>query len=375
MKLKVLFFVLWLALIYPLSAVSELLFSGHSDGMKYRTELVADGFSIPWAMVFISAKVMLISERKGTLKSLNLLDGRIHNIDGIPPVFAEGQGGLLDIALPPDYKKTGWIYFTYSKPIQNRGVTTLARAKLGDDMLMDWQDLLVTQSASDTTRHFGSRIAFDGDGHLFFTVGDRGVRPNGQDLLTHAGSVIRLKLDGTVPEDNPFVKLQNVLPEIWSYGHRNPQGLSYDYKNKRLWLIEHGPRGGDELNLIEAGKNYGWPVISYGKEYWGPLSVGEATSKEGMEQPVKYYVPSIAPGSLLLYTGKAFPRWQGDLFAGALKLQHINHIKLNATGQVIGEERLLGDLNERIRSLTQSADGWIYISTDSGKIMRLVPEG
>lgn len=367
--------ILWWAFLNPLSAFSETLFTGNSDGMKYRVELVADGLGVPWAMAFINESQIIITERKGSLKLLDLINGKIHAIKEVPAVFSKGQGGLLDVALSPDYKKGGWIYFTYSKPADDNGVTAFARAKLNGTSLGDWNDLLVTNSFSDTTRHFGSRIAFDHNGHVFFSVGDRGVRPNGQDLSTHAGSVIRLNLDGTVPKNNPFIEDENVLPETWSYGHRNPQGLSYDVRNKRLWLIEHGPRGGDELNLIEAGKNYGWPVISYGKEYWGPLSVGEATSKEGMEQPVKYYVPSIAPGSLLLYTGKAFPRWQGDLFAGALKLQHINHIKLNATGQVVGEERLLGDLNERIRSLTQSADGWIYISTDSGKIMRLVPEG
>lgn len=353
-------------------AHSETLYNGHSDGVSYKAELVAEGFSIPWAMVFLSDHQLLISERKGTLKLLDLLDGKVQNIVGVPSVFAEGQGGLLDIAVSPDYQKTGWLYFTYSKPIESRGVTALARATLTEGELNDWQDLLVTESSTNTTRHFGSRIAFDHQEHLFFTVGDRGVRPNGQDLSTHAGSVIRLNLDGTVPKDNPFIERKNVLPEIWSYGHRNPQGLSYDVKNKRLWLIEHGPRGGDELNLIAAGRNYGWPVISYGKEYWGPLSVGEGTSKEGMEQPVKYYDPSIAPGSLLLYTGSAFPNWRGDLFAGALKLQHLNRIKLSDSGKVVGEERLLGDLNERIRSLAQR-DGLIYLSTDSGKIIRLVP--
>ncbi|MFD2228741.1 PQQ-dependent sugar dehydrogenase [Alkalimarinus sediminis] len=364
---------LW-GLVLPMLSYSKTLLTAHSDGMKYRAEQVADGLAIPWGMVFINDSQVLITERSGALKRLNLLNGKVDTISGVAAVFSEGQGGLLDIALAPDHQKTGWIYFTYSKPIQERGVTALARAKLENDRLTDWQDLLVTQSSSDTTRHFGSRIAFDNEGHLFFTVGDRGVRPNGQDLTTHAGSVLRLNLDGMVPKDNPFVKQQAVLPEIWSYGHRNPQGLSYDLKNKRLWLIEHGPRGGDELNLIDAGKNYGWPVISYGKEYWGPLSVGEATSKEGMEQPIKYYDPSIAPGSLLFYTGDAFPNWQGDLFAGALKLQHLNHIKLNSAGEAVGEERLLGDLNERIRSLTQSPEGWVYLSTDSGKIIRLMPE-
>mgnify|MGYP000563157439 CR=1 FL=1 len=374
MTFKIFICVSWLVLLYPLAAASELLFASRSEDMKYRVELVAEGFNIPWAMVFLNDNQLLISERKGTLKLLDLVDRKTHHIGGVPPVFAEGQGGLLDIALAPNHSKTGWIYFTYSKPIEKRGVTALARAKLGEGMLFDWQELLVTKSSTSTSRHFGSRIAFDHKGHLFFTVGDRGERPNGQDLLTHAGSVIRLNMDGSIPENNPFIKQEGALPEIWSYGHRNPQGLSYDFKNKRLWSIEHGPRGGDEINLILAGKNYGWPVISYGKEYWGPVSVGEATSKDGMEQPVKYYVPSIAPGSLLLYSGSAFPAWQGDLFAGALKLQHLNRIELSSTGQAVGEERLLMSLNERIRSLAQSPEGWIYLSTDSGKIIRLVTE-
>lgn len=363
---------LWVFLI-PFYAYSETLFTGNSDGMKYRVELVADGFIVPWAMAFINESQIIITERKGSLKLLDLSDGKTRSIKGVPAVFSKGQGGLLDVALSPSYKKGGWIYFTYSKPTSDNGVTAFARATLNGTSLGDWNDLLVTNSFSDTTRHFGSRIAFDHSGHVFFSVGDRGVRPNGQDLSTHAGSVIRLNLDGSIPKDNPFIEHKNGLPEIWSYGHRNPQGLSYDLKNERLWLIEHGPRGGDELNLVEAGKNYGWPVISYGKEYWGPLSVGEATAKEGMEQPVKYYDPSIAPGSLLLYTGEAFPRWQGDLFAGALKLRHLNQIKLNSAGEAVEEERLLASLNERIRSLVQSPEGYIYLSTDSGKIMRLVP--
>ncbi|UZE97779.1 PQQ-dependent sugar dehydrogenase [Alkalimarinus alittae] len=373
MMRKVIVLMLMLVLIYPLTGYSKSLHSGITEGVKYQVELVKDGFRVPWAMAFISDHQILITERSGTLKLLDLADGKAQIVEGVPPVFAKGQGGLLDVALSPGYKKGGWIYFTYSKPADDNGVTAFARAKLNGTSLEGWIDLLVTKSLSDTTRHFGSRIAFDHNGHVFFSVGDRGVRPNGQDLSTHAGSVIRLNLDGTVPKDNPFIENENVLPETWSYGHRNPQGLSYDVKNKRLWLIEHGPRGGDELNLIEAGKNYGWPVISYGKEYWGPLNVGEATAKEGMEQPVKYYDPSIAPGSLLLYTGEAFPSWQGDLFAGALKLQHLNQIKLNSAGEAIGETRLLASLNERIRSLVQSQEGFIYLSTDSGKIMRLIP--
>ncbi len=229
------------------------------------------------------------------------------------------------------------------------------------------------RSASATGRHFGSRIVFDVQGHLFFSVGDRGVRPNGQDLTTHAGSILRLNLDGSLPADNPFLNRPGALPEIYSFGHRNPQGLAYDAKRERLWSIEHGPRGGDEINLIKAGENYGWPVVSHGKEYWGPMMVGEATHKAGMMDPVKVYVPSIAPGSLLLYSGKAFPGWRDDLFSGALKLTHLNRVSLNQEGQPVAEERLLESLGERIRALAEDPQGWLYLSTDSGKILRLRP--
>ena len=182
-------------------------------------------------------------------------------------------------------------------------------------------------------------------------------------------------LDGSIPKDNPFKNRKDALPAIWSYGHRNPQGISYDLKNKRLWIIEHGPRGGDEINLILPGRNYGWPVISYGKEYWGPVHVGEGTKKKGMEQPVKVYIPSIAPGSLILYSGKAFPGWKGNLFSGALKARHLNRIVLDENGNAVAEERLLKDLDERIRALIESPEGWIYLSTDSGRILRIRPVG
>jgi glucose/arabinose dehydrogenase len=287
--------------------------------------------------------------------------------------MAVGQGGLLDVAVSPDYKSGDWIYFTYSKNRKGKGATTLARARRRGKELVDWKDILITRSATDTGRHFGSRIAFDGAGHLFFTVGDRGHRPNGQDLSTHAGSVLRVRLDGSVPDNNPFLKNKKALPEIWSYGHRNPQGICYDSEHKRLWIIEHGPRGGDEINLLLGGLNYGWPTISYGKEYWGPFQVGEGTEKEGMEQPVKVYTPSIAPGSLILYSGKAFPRWKGNLIAGALKLRHLNRVTLDKTGKAVAEERLLEDLGERIRALIVSPEGWLYFSTDSGRILRIKP--
>ncbi|MDJ0833919.1 MAG: PQQ-dependent sugar dehydrogenase [Gammaproteobacteria bacterium] len=339
----------------------------------YRVETVTSGLGVPWGMTFIDADRILFTERGGRAGIVDTRSGKVSYLSGIPAVKAEGQGGLLDVAVEPGYTSGGWIYFTYSKDQRGRGVTALARARLQGQALQGWQDILVTQSASGGGRHYGSRIAFDDQGYLYFSVGDRGDRPNGQNLQTHAGSVLRIKPDGRLPADNPFVGMSAALPEIWSFGHRNPQGLAWDDQHKRLWSIEHGPRGGDEINLVEKGKNYGWPVISYGKEYWGPLAVGEGTERAGMEQPVKYYVPSIAPGSLLVYSGEAFPEWQGDLFSGALKLRHLNQVKLDQAGRAIAEDRLLEDLGERIRALVQGPQGWIYFSTDSGKIFVIKP--
>lgn len=343
-----------------------------SAGMQLKLEQVAEGLNIPWGMSFISANQLLVTERKGNVKLVDVTNGRITSLKNVPEVLAEGQGGMLDVALSPNYKKDGRIYFTYVKDvdIDAEGATVLARAKLVNDSLKDWQDLLVTISSTETTYHYGSRIAFDAEGHVYFGVGDRGVRKNAQDFSNHAGSIMRLNLDGSVPADNPYSKNKKFLPEVWSVGHRNPQGMAYDFKHKRVWSIEHGPRGGDEINLIKAGANYGWPIISYGKEYWGPFDVGEGTHREGMEQPKKVYTPSIAPGSLLFYSGEALPKWKGNLFAGALKLQHINRIILSDSGEVVNEERLLEDFGERIRALAQSPQGELYFSTDSGKIFR-----
>ena len=355
------------------SVMAETLLLKSSKGVPFQLNKVADGLGVPWGMAFIGPEQILLTERNGKIGILDTVSGIITRITGGPKVMHSGQGGLLDVAVPPGYSQRDWIYFSYSKAQQGKGVTTLARAKLKAKRLVTLQDMLITRSASTTGRHFGSRITFDGTGHLFFSVGDRGGRPNGQDLSTHAGSILRLTLDGSVPENNPFVQQKNALPEIWSYGHRNPQGMFYDKKHQRRWSIEHGPRGGDEINLILRGRNYGWPVISYGKEYWGPVQVGEGTEKEGMEKPIKFYVPSIAPGSLIVYSGKAFPAWKGNLFAGALKLTHLNRVEIDNDGKAVAEERLLEGLGERIRALVESPQGWLYFSTDSGKIFRLRP--
>ena len=351
----------------------------------YQVTQVATGLGIPWGMSFQSENEILFTERKGRLGIVNIESGEVNYLSGLPEIIANGQGGFMDVAKPTNNEIADWTYFTYVKPIDaaGNGETTLARAHISKDGIFDWQDLLVTHSlfgvifdvtgiAWGSDRHFGSRIAFD-DTHLYFSVGDRGNRTNGQNLETHAGSILRLNVDGSVPQDNPFVDVEGARNEIWSYGHRNPQGLVWDGINQRLWSIEHGPRGGDELNLIARGGNYGWPVISYGKEYTSFRAVGEGTHKEGMEQPKKFYIPSIAPGSLIQYSGDSFPEWKGNLFAGALKLRHINRIELDQEGNAIAEERLMEDLNERIRALLQSPEGWIYFSTDSGNIYVIKP--
>lgn len=344
-----------------------------SAGMSIRIERLREGLGVIWGMTFIKPDQLLMTQRDGSLLRLDLTDDTVTDIKSTPEVLAQGQGGLLDVAVSPDYDTTGWIYFTYVKDIDidSEGVTVLARAKLKNDALTDWKDLLITRSTSDESQHFGSRITFDDAAHVYFGIGDRGVRGNSQDKGNHAGSIIRLNLDGTVPQDNPYVADSSLLPEVWSIGHRNPQGMAFDSTHQRLWSIEHGPRGGDELNLISKGANYGWPVITYGKEYWGPVSIGEGTHKEGMQQPVKVYTPSIAPSSLLLYTGDALPGWRGNLFAGALKIRHLNRLVISESGEVIKEERLLEDLDERIRALAQSPQGWLYFSTDSGSVYRL----
>lgn len=341
----------------------------------YKIEKLASGLGVPWGMTFVKEGKILFTQREGKAGILSVDTKKITRLKGLPKVRAKGQGGLLDVALSPHFKDDGWIYFTYVKDVGSQGATTLARAKLDRDRLTQWQDLLVTNSATSDNIHFGSRIAFDESGHLFFTVGDRGTRENAQNLGNHAGTVLRLNPDGSVPKDNPFTGNPRALDEIYSYGHRNPQGIYYDQAAKRLWVIEHGPRGGDEINLVKKGQNYGWPVISYGKEYWNPfLAVGEGTHKKGIMQPHKVYTPSIAPGSLMIYQGSLFPQWKGKLFAGALVLEHINIVGVDRDGDLVSEERILEEFGKRIRAITQDRKGYIYFSTDSGEIFRLSPE-
>ncbi|MEZ8102298.1 PQQ-dependent sugar dehydrogenase [Vibrio bivalvicida] len=336
----------------------------------YAEPLVA-GLNVPWGLSYLGDNKVLVSEKNGTIGVLNLENNTYQDISKVPNVHVSGQGGLLDIAVSP-FDPTQ-IYITYSKSVGKAIETTLASATYNEGERPSWQDLLVTQSGSDGGRHFGSRITFDSQ-YLYFSIGDRGERDNGQDLTTHAGSILRVQANGKAAQDNPFIAEEGKLDEIWSYGHRNPQGLFFDSKQRSLWSIEHGPRGGDEVNLIEKGANYGWPVTSHGKEYWGPIAVGASTEKEGISSPKKVYIPSIAPSSLILYRGDKHPGLSGKLLAGALKLTHINVLTLEGN-QVVGEQRILEHLGERIRDIEALPNGEILFSTDSGKIYRLAKEG
>lgn len=366
-------YLIYIFFLFPCLVFSEIILESKSEGMDIKVEKISSNLGIPWGMTFISMTKILITQKNGKIFVLNIDSKQIKNILNTPHVLYNGQGGLLDVQVSPFFKKDSILYFTYVKEIKGQGLTTLAKAKLKENKLIEWEDLLISKSSTDTSRHFGSRITFDEEGHLFFSIGERGQRANAQDLSTHAGSIIRLNLDGSIPDDNPFVNKKGILPEIYSYGHRNPQGLFYDKKTKKLWSIEHGPRGGDEINLIEKGFNYGWPIISYGKEYWSPVSVGEGTHKVGMVQPKKVYIPSIAPSSLLVYSGDSFPKWKGSIFSGALKLKHLNRIVFDKNDNELKEERILEELGERIRNVIQSPRGNLIISTDSGNILRLLP--
>ncbi|PLY05033.1 MAG: dehydrogenase [Arcobacter sp.] len=364
---------MWILFFFPYFLFSQTVLKFSSEDMNIQVEKLASGLGVPWGMTFISDGKLLLSLKDGRIKTLDIATKDIEDVLNAPDVLYDGQGGLLDVQSSPTFKKNKLLYFTYVKDIKGKGVTTLSQARFEENRLSDWKDLLVTKSASDTTRHFGSRITFDEEGHIYFSVGERGVRANGQDLSTHAGSILRLNIDGTIPKGNPFISEKGKLSEIYSYGHRNPQGLFYDKINKNLWSIEHGPRGGDEINLILKGANYGWPIASYGKEYWNPLYVGDFREKEGITNPTKVYIPSIAPSSLIVYDSNTFANWKGNIFSGALKLRHLNRIVLDKYNNVIKEERLLQELGERIRNVIQSPKGNLYISTDSGNIYRLVP--
>jgi glucose/arabinose dehydrogenase len=349
-----------------------------SQKEKFKIETVAEGLSNPWALADLGDGRMLVTERLGRLRVIQ--DGKLlpESVTGIPPVYAVGQGGLLDIELHPDYKNNGWIYLAYSEEKNGGGLTKIIRGRLKDMVFVD-QETIFEAPVEDYVsggNHFGGRIQFDGKGYIFFSIGDRGdvTTPanNAQKLTNVKGKIHRLRDDGGLPRDNPFLSTPGARPSIWSYGHRNPQGLRFDPETGILWETEHGPKGGDELNIISKGKNYGWPVITYGINYNG-TPITDHTSQEGMEQPITYWTPSIAVSGLDIYHGKLFPAWKGNLFAAALAHKKLVRIELDEHNGVKSQEMLL-EGSGRIRDVRNFADGSIYvIYDDPGKVIRLTP--
>lgn len=344
-----------------------------SEKQNFSIDTLATGLSNPWGIAFLPDGRILVTERKGEIRIIQ--DGKLldETITNVPAVHAEGQGGLLDITLHPDYASNGWIYLSYSKPGTGGAATTIVRAKLEGNALTNVQELFSAQPFVDSGVHFGSRIVFDGQGHIFFSCGERGTKENAQNLGNHLGKIIRLNEDGSVPTDNPFVNTSGAKPEIWSYGHRNPQGLYYNTATNTLWEVEHGPKGGDELNNVVKGKNYGWPVITYGINYDG-TPITDITKKDGLEQPVWYWVPSIATCGMTQVTGDQYPGWKNNVFVGALALTHIARVELTDAGQFVKQEKILDKIG-RVRSIDQSPDGFLYVATESpGMVFRINPE-
>ncbi len=343
-----------------------------------RVETITRALAHPWALQFLPDGRMLVTERDGALRIVTRTGQVSQPLRGLPAVSSGGQGGLLDLALAPDFATTRRFYFTFAEP---RGAgtngTAVGRARLvleGTTGRVEDAGVIFRQEpASSGGLHFGSRIAIARDGRLFVTLGERFQRDHAQDLGRHWGKVVRIEPDGKVPGDNPFVARSDAKPEIWSYGHRNPQSAAIHPETGKLWTVEHGARGGDEVNIPAAGKNYGWPVITYGRDY-SYLPIGVGTAKEGMEQPIYYWDPSIAPSGMAFYTGDLFPGWKGSLFVGSLVLRHLSRLILDGE-KVVGEEQLLLDLGERIRDVRQGPDGAIWILTDEapGRLARLVP--
>ena len=347
-----------------------------SSAGQLEVQTIAGGLVNPWSLGFLPDGRMLVTERPGRIRLVTAEGQLSPPLKGVPEVFAAGQGGMLDLAIDKSYAQNKTIYFCFAERTGGGGRTAVARARLndGNGRLDDTRIIFRQEGPLSSGNHYGCRIAQADDGNLFVTLGEHfSDRDEAQNLRNHLGKIIRIAPDGSVPPDNPYAGRADARPEIWSFGHRNEQGLAINPASGDLWEIEHGPRGGDEVNIIGKGKNYGWPVIGYGIDYNG-ARIHASSAREGMEQPVKYWVPSIAPSGMMFYTAKLFPKWTGSLFSGALAGKMLVRLSL-AGNAVIGEERLLQNLNERIRDVRQGPDGALWLLTDSsaGRILRISP--
>jgi len=363
----------WLALLLPALLLGAL---GAPAAAEPKVVTVARGLANPWAVAFLPDGRFLVTERGGRLRIVER-DGRIGApIEGLPPVDAGGQCGLLDVVLDPKFADNGWVYWSYAEAGEGGNSTAVARGRLQGQRMAEVQKIFVQQPKVASRQHCGSRLVFARDGRLFVTLGDRFSRKDdAQKLDNHLGKIVRIEPDGRVPADNPFVSTPGARPEIWSLGHRNVQGAALHPATGELWVIEHGPQGGDELNRVLPGRNYGWPLVTYGRNYGTGTRIGEEGPKPGFEQPLYWWVPvSVAPSGMAFLTSDRYPGWQGSLFIGTLRAQTLLRLQLDGT-RVVKEDRLLTHLDERLRDVRQGPDGLLYLLTDNtdGRLLRLEP--
>lgn len=342
-----------------------------SEAVNFQLDTISSDFFVPFGMDWLPDGRMLVTERpEGKLSLLDPATGVVEEVCNLPPVHQRKYVGMMDVLVHPRYDENGWIYLAYTVGRADSATTTAVdRMKLKGNCLEERERLFLAQPYYKTGDHYGCRLLIRDD-YLFFSIGDRLTRDSAQSLATHNGKIIRLHDDGRIPSDNPFLNHPHARPEIWSYGHRNQQGMDFHPLTGELWIHEHGPKGGDEINIARPGRNYGWPIITYGEEYaGGPVGKGWSY-KQGMEQPVYYYVPSIAPSGMIFYTADQFPEWEGDIFLGAMAGRHLNRLVLEG-GEVVKEERLLEDFHWRIRCVKQGPDGALYLAIDQGMILRM----
>ncbi|MDT7830159.1 PQQ-dependent sugar dehydrogenase [Pricia sp. S334] len=343
------------------------------EKVPFTAELLIDEIQVPWGMAFLPDGSMLVTEISGDL--IHFKNGQKNKVQNVPEIYRRGQGGLLDVALHPDYESNGWIYISYasSKGDDKGGNTALMRAKLKDGALVEKEELYKATPNTTKGQHFGSRIEFDNDGYLYLTIGERGDRDtNPQDITRDGGKVYRFNDDGSIPDDNPFVEKEDAKKAIYSYGHRNPQGMDLHPETGEIWVHEHGPRGGDEINIVEKGANYGWPVVTYGINYSG-TEITDKTEMEGMTQPIYYWLPSIAPSGMTFITTDAYGAgWKGNILVGALKFQYLERLVLEGE-KVVKREKLMDGMG-RVRDVKEGPDGLIYVAVEGKGIYKLVPK-
>jgi glucose/arabinose dehydrogenase len=346
-----------------------------SEKLTFTLDTIETGIDVPWGLAFLPNGDLLVTDKSGEIRTIR--DGKLlpEKVGGVPSVFTRGQGGLFDLELHPDYEENGWLYISYAavpeKKGESGGMTYIMRAKLRNNQLADQQIIFKGEPFTTSGVHFGGRLEFDKDGYLFFSIGERGEMKKAQQLSTYNGKVYRIKDDGSIPDDNPFVNTPGAVKAAYTYGNRNPQGLALNPETGEIWETEHGPMGGDELNIIGKGKNYGWPEITYGINYDGNI-ISKDSVKAGMEQPVIFWRPSIATSNLVFVTSDKYPSWKGNILVCGLRFQLIERLEIN-DNKVVHQERLLKNIG-RVRTVAEGRDGYLYLAVEGGNIYKIIPE-